>query len=88
MFNRLINNIYPYLSLGVIQFGTWLENGSNLLNLFVFLLQGIIGFLTVVKLYKDIKSKKFKSIEKTEKEVIKKHPFLVTLFQYLTKFKK
>lgn len=88
MFNKLINNIYPFLSLGVIEFGTLINNASNLLTILVFILQGVIGLLTIVKLWKDIKSKRFKSVDETENEVKKKHPFILALFTYLQKLKK
>ena len=81
MFSKIINNIYPYISLGIIQLGTLVENSTNVLNLFIFLLQGLIGLLTVLKLWKDIKSKKFKSIDIVQKETEKKYVFITQLFK-------
>jgi len=88
MMDRIINFFYPFLSIGVIEFGSLITNMSNLLNAFIFLLQLSIGVLTIVKLWHEIKKKKFKSLENTEKTIEKKHPFISAILKYLQNFKK
>lgn len=85
MFNKILGNVYPFLSLGFIEVGSFISNASNLLTLLVFLLQAVIGLLTIIKLWKDIKNKKFKTLEKTEKDAERKNPFLFNLLKYFKK---
>jgi hypothetical protein len=74
--------------MGVIQVGTLLENSSNLITLFVFLIQVLIGVLTVIKLYKEIKINKTKKTDnQIESEIKKKNRFLFSLLSVLKNFK-
>ena len=81
MFNRVFRFSYGFITLGFIEFGKFIETGTNLLNFSIFFLQFVIGFLTVAKLIKDVKGKKFVSTEKTQKEVEKKHPIIVGILK-------
>jgi hypothetical protein len=86
--SNIVNKIYPFFSMGVIQAGTLLENSSNLITLFVFLIQVLIGVLTVIKLYKEIKINKTKKTdEQIESEIKKKNRFLFSLLSVLKNFK-
>lgn len=86
--SNIVNKIYPFFSMGVIQVGTLLENSSNLITLFVFLIQVLIGVLTVIKLYKEIKINKTKKTDnQIESEIKKKNRFLFSLLSVLKNFK-
>ena len=82
---RILNYTYPYISLAFIEWGNIINQTSNFLTFGIFCLQGLIGLLTIVKLWKDIKGNHFISTEKTKKSVEKKYPFLTNLFKYLKK---
>ncbi len=81
--NRIFNSIYPFISITIMEFGVLINNMKTFADCFVFILQISIGIFTIYKLYKDVKSKKFKNIETTEKQVKKQHPILVYLLTFL-----
>jgi len=85
MFNQIVNKVYPFFSLGFIEVGEILRTSQTILDAFVLLLQILIGVLTILKIYSDIKKNVFKSVEKSEKDTEKKHLFLSSLIKYLTK---
>jgi len=84
---KLIAKIYPFLSLGVIEIGNLIDRVNGCITLFIFLLQGVIAVLTIMRLYKDVKFHKYKNLEKTEKETAKRYPFIFALFEYFKKKK-
>lgn len=84
---RIILKLYPLFSLGIIEVGNLIDKVNGFITFFIFLLQGIIAFLTIAKLYKDVKFHKYKSLEKTEKQTAKKYPFLFALVEYFKKKK-
>jgi len=85
MFEKIYKFSYGFISLGFIEIGSFISKATDLMNFGIFMLQALVGILTIVKLYKDVKAHKFVSTEKTQKSVEKKHPFL---FGILKIFKK
>ena len=86
--NKMLNKMYPFLSIGAIEIGTLLENSDHLVSLFVFFIQLLIGFLTIIKLYKEIKIKKStKTDEQINAELKKKNRFLFSFLSVLKNFR-
>lgn len=85
MFDKFFRFTYGFISLAFIEVGQFISTCSNLLNFSIFLLQALIGLLTIIKLYKDVKGKRFVSTEKTQQSVEKKHPFIFGLFKIFKK---
>ena len=87
MFKNFLNFIYPFVSLSIIEVGTWfnqiIEFSNNILSFIIFLLQISIAILTIFKIYKDLNNKKFKSVEHSEKSIEKKNKLMFALFSYL-----
>jgi Na+/H+ antiporter NhaC len=81
MFDKLFRYGYGFITLGFIEFGKFIETGTNLMNFSIFFLQFVIGFLTIAKLIKDVRGNKFVSTEKTQKAVEKKYPILTALLK-------
>jgi hypothetical protein len=92
MFNKLIYHSYPFLSFVFLEAGDILRNGADIargaFDVLIILIQIIVGILTIIKIWKDIQHKKFRSIGQSEKQEKKKHPFLTALLEYLNKSKK
>jgi hypothetical protein len=88
MLKNFFNYSYGLLSIGVIEFGNLINTFSNIFDLFICLLQIVIAYLTIKKLYNDVVNNKYKSVDKSEKELMKKRPFLFSVFEYLKRFKK
>jgi hypothetical protein len=84
----MFNKIYPLLSIGFIQIGTFLETSANLISLVVFLIQIVIAGLTIIKLYTDIKANKKMTVTQAENKVKKEYPFLFGIFQIFKNLKK
>lgn len=83
-----MNKIYPFLSIGFIEVGQMIQNTNNLISLFIFALQVLIGALTILKLYKEIKiNKTEKTPEQIEEELEKKNKFLTALLRVLKNFR-
>lgn len=53
----MFNRYYGFFSLGIIELGNFFTNCSNLLSIGVIILQMAIAVLTIIKLYKDLKTK-------------------------------
>ena len=85
---NILNYIYPFLSIGILEFGNIINHANQILTFIVFLIQILIAFFTVQKLYYDIKSKKSKTIEQTESVIKRKHPILVYLLSFFNNLKK
>lgn len=88
MFSRLINKIYPFITLSILEVQNLIHIFSELLNFTIILFQIVIAVLTVYKLYKDLKYHKYKSIEKTQNDVEKKNPIYFYILNFLKSFKK
>lgn len=83
-FNNMIRYIYPIIGISTIEgLEKIITHAGVLLAAIIFLVQFIIGFLTVYRLWYDIKYHKYKSIEKSTISVKKKHPFLFALTEFL-----
>lgn len=54
------DRVYPFISIGAIQLGKFIDRSENFFIILVILLQVIIGLLTICKLYGDIKNNKKK----------------------------
>lgn len=85
MFEKFFRFTYGFIALWFIEIGKFLETSTNLLNFAIFFLQFVIGFLTIVKLIKDVRAKKFVSTEKTQRTVEKKHPILYGILKIFKK---
>jgi large-conductance mechanosensitive channel len=83
----MFNKFYGFLSIGIIELGNLFTNFSNLLTCIIIVFQIAIAILTVIKLWKDIKLHKFKTLNQTEKEIKKKYQFLNNLTEILKKLK-
>ena len=83
---KLIKNYFlPFFSLCSINIFSLIEHFNLILNIVVFLIQLLIGILTILKVFQDIKSKHFKNLEISEHETKKQHPIL---FYFFNLFKK
>lgn len=76
---------YGFFSLLFIEVTELIKCTESVNTLIIFVLQIIVGFLTIIKLWSDIRAKRFKNLEKTEKSVEKKRPFLFNLLKILKK---
>jgi hypothetical protein len=86
--DKMINKIYPFLSIGVIEVGQIIEHTNTIISIFIFLIQLLIGILTILKLYKEIKINKSNITDlQIENEVKKKNRFLIGLLGILKNFK-
>ena len=61
MIRLLFGRTYPVISIVFLQAGKWFHQTESTLKTIIFVLQIIIGFLTIYKIYVDIKRKKKKS---------------------------
>lgn len=85
---KLMNKIYPLLSIGVIELGTFFQNANNIISLLIFSIQLLIGILTILKLYKEIKiNRTTKTTEEIEKELTTKNKLLVAILSVLKNFR-
>jgi hypothetical protein len=86
--DKIMNRIYPFLSISVIEIGTLFQNANNIVSVLIFLIQVLIGVLTIVKLYKEIKIRKsIKTEIDIENEIKKENRFLVYLLEFFKNFK-
>lgn len=87
MFKSLFSYTYGFISIIFIELGNLINTFSNIFDFIIVIIQIIIAFLTIKKLYFDVKNHKYKSIAKTEKELKNKRPFLFTLYEHLKRIK-
>lgn len=86
---KMYNKVYPLLSIGIIQIGQFIEQLTNSITLFIFLIQLLIGVLTIMKLWKEIKiNNSPKTNTKLINEEKKKYKFLTGVLTVLKKLKK
>ncbi len=83
----MFNRFYGFFSIGIIELGNLFTNFSNLLTCIIIILQIIIAMLTIVKLWKDVRTKKYKNLERTEKDLKKKKPFIFALIELIKKMR-
>ena len=85
MFNDFVRvyfvKFYGFFTVLFIEITELIKFTEQVNALVIFILQIIVGFLTIVKLWSDIRAKRFKSLEKTEKSVEKKKPFLFNILK-------
>jgi hypothetical protein len=86
----LFHKTYPIISILTINVTQAFDNADNIMHIFVFLIQILIGYFTIQKIYWDIKKSKRPDVtlEEVEDEVKKDHPFLTMLIQFFTKFRR
>jgi hypothetical protein len=87
MFKKVLYHIYPFITSAIIEYADVLKNivgyAQTALDIFIVLIQILIGLLTIVKIWKDIRHKRFQSIGKEKQKIAKKHLFLTALLKYL-----
>jgi hypothetical protein len=79
--------LYPFVSLGAIEAGNLIHTLNEITALVIFIVQSLIGVLTIIKIYKDIKTHKYKSISDEAKKVKKKYPFISALIEFMKRKK-
>lgn len=80
-----LNTLYPVISIFTLEILEKVGNYLHSINeMFIFIVQVLIGFLTVIKLFHEIrKNKKVIDPEKLENKVKKEHPFLTSVLNLL-----
>jgi hypothetical protein len=87
--SNCMKSIYPFVSIAAIQAGDYLHTANEVINILIFGLQILIAVLTIIKIIKDIKHHKYKSVDDEIKKEEKRHPIIAAIFKYLnTIFKK
>ena len=88
--SSIYNKFYGFISLGFIELldiARITTLMGDFFNFIIVALQLVVAILTIFKLAQDIKNKRFKSIEQTEKSVKKKRKFLFVLVEYFKSIK-
>jgi len=83
LFRQLYIKFYPFISIIAIEIGKVIENFNTIISVIILILQIVIGVLTILKIYVEIKHHVFKSIKETEKNVNSRYPFLTALYKFL-----
>ena len=79
----LMIKFYPFISIVMLQFGKLVATLNDLIGIVVFLLQLIIGGLTIWKIIVDIKKKHENvTLETVEDEVKTEHPTLELILEF------
>lgn len=57
MIKNIFSHIYPFFAIGIIEIGKIVDNFQNWEKFLILIFQILIGILTIVKIYYDIKTK-------------------------------